>query len=198
MINFKSKKYNRPLNRLKDIYFQSKDIGQKNIEALYLSTCGRDLKPTSRLINIKYITETSLVFFSNYDSKKAEDIKYNKNISGVFFWNNINVQIRLEGIINKLDPIESNEYFAQRSLEKNILAISSSQSNIIKSYDEVVKKYNNVKNNEHAITKRPSYWGGYELKPNFYEFWYGHKNRLNKRVAYKYENDNWNKFYLEP
>jgi pyridoxamine 5'-phosphate oxidase len=198
MIDFKSKKYNRPIARLKDIYFESKNAGQKNIEALCLSTSGRNQKPSSRLINIKYITENSLIFFSNYDSKKAKDIKYNNNISGVFFWNNINVQIRLEGIINKLEPTESNEHFAQRSSEKNVLAISSSQSNIIKSYDEVVKKYNTIINNKHAITQRPSYWGGYEIKPSYYEFWYGHKNRLNKRVAYIYENDKWNKFYLEP
>lgn len=198
MIDFKSDKYNRPLNKFKDIYIESKNAGQKNIEALCLSTCGRDQRPSSRLINIKYITENSLIFFSNYDSKKAKDIQHNNNISGIFFWNNINIQIRLEGIINKIDSTESDEHFSQRSLEKNILAISSAQSNIIKSYDEVLKKYNNIKDNKHALTQRPSYWGGYEIKPNYFEFWYGHKNRLNKRVSYIYEDDEWNKFYLEP
>ena len=113
MIDFKSDKYNRPLNKLKDIYIESKNAGQKNIEALCLSTCGRDQRPSSRLINIKYITENSLVFFSNYDSKKAKDIQHNNNISGIFFWNNINIQIRLEGIINKIDSTESDEHFSQ-------------------------------------------------------------------------------------
>ena len=78
MIDFKSKKYNIPLNRLKDVYYESKIAGQKNIEALCLSTSGRNQKPSSRFINIKYITENSLVFFSNYDSKKAKGMNFVK------------------------------------------------------------------------------------------------------------------------
>jgi len=197
MIEFNLKKPCSPIKIFKKIYDKTYPI--KNIEAFCLSTCGNNLRPSSRFVNIKFITDNSLIFFSNYQSRKSQQIEENGNVSGVFFWNNVDIQIRVEGVIYKLDERLSDKHFQNRLHEKNILAISSRQSQRIESYEKVLEKYKeNLKIHHKTKTKRPSYWGGYEIIPNLFEFWYGHKNRLNKREVFGLENDKWKKSILEP
>lgn len=197
MIEFNLKKPSSPIKIFKEIY--DKTYPMKNIEAFCLSTCGIDLRPSSRFVNVKYVTDSSLIFFSNYQSKKAKHINENRNISGAFFWNNVEVQIRVEGVINKLDKKLSDIHFQNRSYEKNILAISSHQSKKVDNYERILEKYKeNLETHDKAKIIRPSYWGGYEVVPNLFEFWYGHKNRLNKREVFILEGNEWQKSILEP
>lgn len=198
MIEFKSKQLQQPIKILKNFYEKAIQNDQSSVEAFCLSTCSENLMPSSRYVNIKYITQNELVFFSNYESKKAKQIEVNNNISGVFFWNQINIQVRLEGKIRKLSSTESDKYFLSRKLEKNALSISSNQSTIIKNYSLVHDKYMNVLNDKELLNKRPKYWGGYKIIPSYFEFWEGHKNRINKRVVYMHKDNQWVKYYLEP
>jgi len=196
-MKFTSDKLSLPISLLKSIYDEAMPL--KNIEALCLSTCGNDLKPSSRLVNIKYITSNSLIFFSNYNSRKSLQINENNSISGLFFWNKVNIQIRLEGEIYNLNSTLSDKHFKNRSFEKNILAISSSQSKEVENYERVKKNYKKIYDKYKGCElKRPSYWGGFEIIPNYFEFWYGHKNRLNKRLRYRLKNNEWIEDYLQP
>ena len=151
----------------------------------------------SRFVNIKLIEKTKFIFFTNYDSPKALQFDEHSQISAVFFWNQINCQIRIKAKIKKCNTKFSDNYFKKRSLNKNALAISSDQSKEIDSFENVIKNYN-LARDTFDLKKRPSYWGGYEFSPYYFEFWRGNENRLNSRIQYQLSNKKWNKVLLQP
>ena len=161
------------------------------------------MEVSSRYVNVKYINQDKFFFFfTNYNSIKAKDFLDHKQIAAVFFWNKINVQIRMKGEIFIAEGHFSDMHFQKRSLEKNAIAISSKQSKKIKSYEEVNKNFNNElkkMNKNKIVPVRPEYWGGYFFKPYFFEFWEGDNNRINKRICYEIKNQAWSKpYYLQP
>ena len=103
----------------------------------------------------------------------------------------------MKAIIKKTSSEYNSNYFKNRSSDKNALAISSNQSKEISSYDEVIKKYNNIKNSE-DLSKCPNYWGGFSFVPDYFEFWQGHDSRINKREVFKKVDGFWIKLFLEP
>jgi pyridoxamine 5'-phosphate oxidase len=190
-----------PFIYLKDCY-QKAFKTEESIEALSLSTIDPERKkPYSRFVNIKYINNERLIFFSNYESNKAKQINKAKNVSCIFYWKSTQTQIRIEGIISKCKQEISDNHFKNRNKEKNALAISSYQSKSIDSYEDVKSKFDIIFASNSKLDKRPDYWGGYEIKPNYFEFWTGSNNRLNKREEFKLvdvENGLWSKGFLEP
>ena len=151
----------------------------------------------SRFVNLKFVNDKEFIFFSNYNSPKSKDFTENNQITGLIYWNNINVQIRMKAFIEKTSVSFNDAYFAQRDKKKNALAISSNQSQIISSYEEVKKNFNETLDND-DLTKCPDYWGGYSFIPYYFEFWKGHESRLNKREAFLLNNENWIHSFLEP
>ena len=190
----------KPYEGFLDYYAKALKLNQSSIEAMVVSSFSKELNQTnSRFVNLKIINSTDFIFFSNYESPKAREFNLNNRVSCLFFWNKINLQIRMNGIISKTDSNFSDDYFFNRSKEKNGLAVSSNQSNKIKSYQSVKDKYKATMDSDIDLNLRPDYWGGYSFKPYYFEFWEGQKHRLNKRTVYEcFENDNWNKSYLEP
>lgn len=186
-----------PFTIFENTYNNALDSGQQNIEAMCLSTSDKNFT-YSRMVNVKYILNDKLIFFSNYNSNKAKQIQISENVACLFFWPQINSQIRLLGTIRNSSNEFSNDHFSNRSIHKNALAISSNQSQQIESYEKVKNKYKTVLNNYTESTKRPSYWGGYEITPNYFEFWQGRENRLNKREEYLLKNNEWVYSILEP
>jgi len=180
-------------------YKKALEFNQPNIEAMALSSFSKKLNQTnSRYVNLKIIDSTDFIFFSNYNSPKARDFIDNNRVSCSFFWQTINVQIRMNGTISKTDSSFSDSYFSERNKEKNALAISSYQSKVIKSYQLVKDKYKATIKDKN-LNLRPNYWGGFSFKPYYFEFWEGEKHRLNKRTVYENSNNkNWKKYYLEP
>jgi len=148
-------------------------------------------------VNIKYICNDKIVFFSNYDSNKGKQIEFSQNVSCLFFWPTINMQIRMLGDIKKCTKNFSDEHFYNRSQLKNALAISSNQSAVISSFSKVKQKFDDCVKNKN-LSERPDYWGGYEIEPVYFEFWKGGENRLNKREEYKLEENEWTFSILEP
>lgn len=198
MIKFIKLSKEIPFLIFKEKYDQAKNTNQKNIEAASISSYIKDKKEVdSRFVNIKIIDGNHFIFFSNYNSKKSKQFESNNNIAALFFWNEINTQIRIKAKISKLDETLSDQYFFNRKKEKNALAISSKQSEPIDSFDLVKKNYISVLNNSN-LKKRPEYWGGYKFTPYEFEFWEGHENRLNQRAQYKMENKVWKKILLQP
>ena len=114
-----------------------------------------------------------------------------------FFWDCINTQIRIEGKIYKLSTKQSDLHWGKRDDKKNALAISSDQSKKAISYSHVRKKYYDIYKN-FDLSVRPKYWGGYYIRPTYFEFWEGNKNRLNKREVFEKLENHWDKYILQP
>ena len=198
MITFKNISSNAPYTVFQKKYHEALESGQKNIEAIAISSFDKHSKEVdSRFVNLKFIDGNKFIFFSNYNSPKSVAFKEHNQIGALFYWQSTNTQIRMRAKITKTSKDYNQNYFQKRSVNKNALAICSNQSEKINSYEEVKVKYDEIKNNE-DLTKCPDFWGGYSFVPYYFEFWEGHESRLNRREAYEYENRKWNKFFLQP
>lgn len=187
---------NEPFTMFQDFFIKATDANQESIDAFLVASQDGD-SVDARYVNLKYIIGDKFIFFSNYNSPKARQFYENSRVISLLFWSKINVQIRIRGKITKTSNNFNKEYFKTRKKEKNALAISSYQSRPINHYDEVKIKYKNVLDSEN-LEDCPSYWGGFQIEPDYFEFWEGKSFRLNKRTFFKRDNDFWEKGYLEP
>ena len=139
MINFVNISKEEPYNKFRYFYSLAQENNQKNIEAIAISSYNPLKKEVnSRYVNLKYIDKNKWIFFTNYLSPKANEFNLHKQISCIFYWNSIDVQIRLKGDVFKLVDSYSDEHFSKRNIEKNALAIVSNQSKKIDSYDDIL------------------------------------------------------------
>ena len=198
MIQFNNINQEMPYQLLKDKYDEAVDAGQKVIEAISISSYNKEQSEVdSRYVNLKFIINEEFIFFSNYDSPKASSFISHDQIAALVYWPSINVQIRMRAKIKRTTDEFNQNYFFNRSEEKNALAISSNQSKPIDSYNQVKENYNkSLKNDD--LKKCPEFWGGYSFTPYYFEFWEGHESRLNKREAYEKSDDSWKYLILQP
>ncbi|MES2850406.1 MAG: pyridoxamine 5'-phosphate oxidase [Bacteroidota bacterium] len=170
------------------------------INALTLATATKEGKPSARIVLLKGFDEKGFVFFTNYESNKGKLMGENPQASMVFFWKELERQIRIEGVIEKVSAAESDEYFFSRPVDSQVGAWASPQSTVINSrnvIEENVKKYE-AQFGALPIT-RPPHWGGYRLKPQLIEFWQGRPGRLHDRLQYTLqENGIWKMERLAP
>ena len=198
MIKFNNLNQKTPYLLIKKKYDEALKAGQKGIEAISISSYNKDKNEVnSRYVNLKFIINDQFIFFSNYNSPKAIDFNSHSQIAALLFWPSINIQIRMRAKIKRTSNDYNQKYFFHRSEEKNALAISSNQSKIIDSFDEVKESFKKSLRND-DLKKCPKYWGGYSFKPYEIEFWEGNEFRLNKRNLYRKDNTTWNHFILEP
>tara|TARA_B100001057_G_scaffold501183_1_gene621637 strand:+ start:6774 stop:7373 length:600 start_codon:yes stop_codon:yes gene_type:complete len=199
MINLsKINNKHKPYIIFNKLYDMALNAEQSQIEAINISSYQKKTNEVfSRFVNIKFVEDEKWIFFSNYNSPKAKQFNLHDQISAVFHWNSINVQIRMLAKIKKTSLDFNKEYFKYRSKEKNALAISSNQSKPIQSYEEVLARYKEVKDND-DLTICPDYWGGFSFTPYSFEFWKGHHSRLNKRDAYIRNENTWDHNILQP
>ena len=198
MIVFKNDSNLEPYVLLRDFYLKALDSGQPNIEAVCISSYDqKNSFVDARFVNIKIIDGEDFIFFSNYESPKSKQFKSHSQITTIFYWQSVDLQIRMKCEIDRLNSKYSDEYFQNRKKEKNALAISSMQSSLICSYDDVQKNYFETLKNE-DLTKRPKYWGGFSFKPYYFEFWQGHPSRINKRVIYSNDDNKWSSYIIQP
>jgi pyridoxamine 5'-phosphate oxidase len=166
--------------------------------AVVLSTVGRGMKPSSRIVLLKEITENGgIIFYTNYLSRKGEELRSNPSASINIFWHTLERQIRLEGVIRKTSREKSETYFRSRPLESQLNAIVSPQSETINDLSILKVKAEKLFVSGKKITL-PPYWGGYELQPEMFEFWQGGKNRLHDRIRYQSNNGSWSIDRLAP
>ena len=197
MIKFEDLIQETPYLIFKENYKKALKANQKNIEAISISSYSNEKKEVnSRYVNLKLVNERKFIFFSNYNSPKSKEFENHNQITALIYWNNTNIQIRMKAFIKKTSKEFNQDYFAKRDEKKNALAISSYQSSPIDSYEALQKNYEIClrKNN---LTECPDYWGGYSFIPYYFEFWEGHNSRLNKREAYKLQNDEWIHSFLQ-
>lgn len=158
-------------------------------------------KPKSRVVLLKGIEKGRFVFYTNYQSHKADEISKNSNVALNFLWLPLERQIRIEGMIRKVDSKMSDDYFSKRPRESQIGAWASAQSSILSSRNELEENFKKLheKFKDTQSIPRPDNWGGYEVEASYVEFWQGRSNRLHDRIAYQKESNNeWKLVRLSP
>jgi pyridoxamine 5'-phosphate oxidase len=171
----------------------------EEVNAMTLATANKAGKPSARIVLLKGMNDEGFEFFTNYQSQKAKDMAENQNAALVFFWKELERQVRIEGTVSKTTAAVSDAYFGRRPHESRIGAWSSPQSEPIASR-EVLDGYvaDTRQKFEGKEITRPPFWGGYIVKPVLVEFWQGRPNRLHDRIEYILENGRWVKRRLAP
>lgn len=161
--------------------------------AMVLSTISVNEFPSSRVVLLKDLQQGGLSFFTNYQSQKGKDLSNCNRVSVLFFWAELQRQVRIEGYVDKLSPADSDEYFASRPRGSRIGAWSSPQSSVIPNRDFLETTVNRFTNDFEGSEEipRPDFWGGYVVKPIKFEFWQGRSSRLHDRIQYTLENEKW-------
>lgn len=173
------------------------DLEEPN--AMVLSTAAKDGKPSSRVVLLRGFDRKGFVFFTNYDSRKGREIAENPQASLLFYWEKLERQVRIEGVISKASRKISKEYFASRPRESQIGAWASPQSQTISSRRELEEKF--AESEERLAGKNvecPDFWGGFVLKPEMFEFWQGRESRLHDRLRYTKKGRVWKIERLSP
>ena len=154
--------------------------------AMTLATANKQGKPSSRIVLLKEVDARGFVFFTNYEGRKAQELHENPFASLVFYWLPLSRQIRIEGSVEVLDPIESDQYFASRPRGHQIEAHASQQSQVIKDRAFLKNQFKEIEIKfAGELVPRPQNWGGYRVIPEIIEFWQEGVNRLHDRLRYK-------------
>lgn len=160
--------------------------------AMMLSTVSEDCKPSSRVVLLKLFSREGFHFFTNYNSRKGNEIMVNSNVALLFFWPELEREVRIEGIAVFSPEDISDQYFSERPYASQISAIVSPQSRVLSSREELEefweKRFSMADGKK---LKRPEDWGGYRVKPERIEFWQGRPNRLHDRILFIKDQDKW-------
>ncbi|GLX79644.1 pyridoxine/pyridoxamine 5'-phosphate oxidase [Thalassotalea insulae] len=168
-------------------------------EAMSVSTSDHNGQPSSRMVLLKSFDEQGFVFYTNYGSRKHQELSANNKVALLFHWNVLQRQVRIEGTIEKTSTEQSAQYFHSRDRGSQIGAWASKQSNKICGSNELKDRVAHFeKKFAGQEVPLPDFWGGLRVKPHYIEFWQGRASRLHDRVCFEKQGDNWQQFKLHP
>ena len=166
--------------------------------AMTVATVGGDMRPSTRIVLIKGYDERGIVWYTNYDSRKGQQLAGNPFAALQFHWVELERVVRIEGRVEKVSDQESDAYFASRPLDSRIGAWASPQSQIISGRGVLVANAAKYSAQFLLNPPRPPHWGGFRLVPDGWEFWQGRKSRLHDRLSYREDGQNWIRERLAP
>lgn len=162
--------------------------------AMSVATCNAKGRPHVRTLLLRGATQTGYDFYTNYDSQKGHDLDENPYVQLLFYWHDLERQVRISGKVSKISEAESSDYYHKRPKDSQIAAhISTPQSGVIASRDALEQRFHALQQtvNEQQELAKPSFWGGYRVTPEYYEFWQGRPNRLHDRLCYEKSDGQW-------
>lgn len=188
-----------PLEQFRLWFSEAQKSKAQEVNAMNLSTASADGRPSSRIVLLKNISEDGFVFFTNYNSRKGEQIAVNPYAALTFFWPELERQVRIEGRLHKVSAEVSDEYFSRRPRASQLGAWASPQSQEIPGRETLENKEKELEDKfAGQPIQRPPHWGGYELIPDHIEFWQGRPSRLHDRLLYEKKEAGWINKRLAP
>ncbi len=166
--------------------------------AMTLATCDAQARPSARVVLIKSYDERGFVFFTHYDSHKGQDLSANNRAALLFFWPELERQVRIQGRVEKVSAALSDDYYAGRPLASRISAWASPQSQVLPSRTALEARVSAFQAEYGDNPPRPAHWGGYRVVPQVLEFWQGRRDRLHDRIHYRLNNGKWTIERLAP
>jgi len=162
------------------------------INAMTLATASKEARPSCRTVLLKHFNEEGLIFYTNYESRKAEELEENPFAMTTIFWHEQMRQICVEGKVERISLEESQAYFSTRPRGSQLGAWASRQDTVVESRELLDEEFRKVEKKYQGLEiPLPPFWGGYRLIPNRFEFWQGHANRLHDRFEYCFESGKW-------
>jgi pyridoxamine 5'-phosphate oxidase len=173
-----------PLVQFQAWYDAAAESGSAETNAMALATATPEGRPSVRMVLLRGIDERGFTFFTNYESRKASEIEANPYAALVFFWHELERQVRIEGRVERVSDLESDDYFRSRPKGARLGAWASPQSRVVAGREILDALYENLEQQHPDDVPRPPNWGGYRVLPDALEFWQGRTNRLHDRLRY--------------
>jgi pyridoxamine 5'-phosphate oxidase len=168
--------------------------------AMALATASPDGRPSVRTVLLKGMDDRGYIFYTNYESRKAREMDATGRASLLFFWRTLERQVRIDGTVERISPVESDAYFETRPLDSRLSVYASKQSEAIENRDVLEEAFERVRRTYgNGAVPRPEWWGGYRIVPDEFEFWQGRTSRLHDRLRYlKQPDGSWHRERLAP
>jgi pyridoxamine 5'-phosphate oxidase len=189
-----------PIKQFKLWFDEAGRAGVPQADAMALATTTRYGSPSARMVLLKAVDDQGFVFYTSSVSRKGQELATNPRAALIFFWAELNRQVRIEGAVTRVSAEDSDAYFVTRPLDSQLSSLASFQSEPIASRAELDLRFEQLKQQyERKPIPRPPSWGGYRVKPEFIEFWQSRFARLNDRILYTHQQDGtWARTRLQP
>jgi pyridoxamine 5'-phosphate oxidase len=167
--------------------------------SMSVATVAADGRPSSRIVLIKQVDQRGFVWFTNYASRKGQELQHNSHAALLFHWVELERQVRIEGRVERISDEDNDAYFNSRPLMSRLGAIASAQSEPIASRQALEDQFSAAELTSGSAPARPAHWGGFRLVPDYLEFWQGRQSRLHDRIAYQQQpGGHWERERLQP